>query len=176
MADDLTPKQECFCQEYIIDLNGAAAAVRAGYSENTARSIASENLTKPNVRRRVVELKAELAKRLEITAESVIVDLDILCMNAVEAGQFGPAIRAKELQGKHLGLFIDKSGEAKPAPETDWNAIADTFSGGDPVVRAKIWENLPIPFSVRERLNAKRAQANEPDPDTQDDTGQQQLH
>ena len=33
---DLTPKQERFCQEYLVDLNAAAAARRAGYSKQTA--------------------------------------------------------------------------------------------------------------------------------------------
>src|SRR5262249_54590315 len=45
----LTPKQEAFVREYLVDLNGAAAARRAGYSENSAKQIASENLTKPDV-------------------------------------------------------------------------------------------------------------------------------
>jgi phage terminase small subunit len=35
--------------EYLHDLHGQNAAIRAGYSERTARSIASENLTKPNI-------------------------------------------------------------------------------------------------------------------------------
>lgn len=45
----LTPKMKRFCQEYVVDYNGKQAAIRAGYSENSAASIASENLTKPNV-------------------------------------------------------------------------------------------------------------------------------
>jgi hypothetical protein len=32
-----------------VDLNGTQAAIRAGYSADSARSIASENLTKPNI-------------------------------------------------------------------------------------------------------------------------------
>lgn len=46
----LTPIQRRFVEEYAIDLNGAQAAIRAGYSPKTARSIASENLTRPGVR------------------------------------------------------------------------------------------------------------------------------
>jgi phage terminase small subunit len=48
-VEKLTPKQLQFCKEYLIDLNGAQAAIRAGYSEKTAKEIASENLTKPNI-------------------------------------------------------------------------------------------------------------------------------
>ena len=46
----LTARQERFCREYIIDYNATKAAVRAGYSEKTAKSIGSENLTKPDIR------------------------------------------------------------------------------------------------------------------------------
>src|SRR5262245_41863153 len=49
MLNKLTPKQEAFVREYLVDLNGAAAARRAGYSKNSAKQIASENLTKPDV-------------------------------------------------------------------------------------------------------------------------------
>jgi hypothetical protein len=53
--DKLTPKQEAFVREYLVDLNGAAAARRAGYSENRARDIACENLTKPNILKAIEE-------------------------------------------------------------------------------------------------------------------------
>lgn len=49
-ADGLTPIQRRFAEQYAIDLNGTKAAIRAGYSRKTARSIASENLTRPAVR------------------------------------------------------------------------------------------------------------------------------
>lgn len=45
-----TAKQVIFANEYLIDLNGTQAAIRAGYSENSARQIASENLSKPYIR------------------------------------------------------------------------------------------------------------------------------
>jgi len=46
----LTPKQQWFIQEYTVDLNGTQAAIRAGYSPKTARSIASETLQRPAVK------------------------------------------------------------------------------------------------------------------------------
>jgi len=48
--DGLTDKQRRFVEEYIKDQNGAAAARRAGYDENSARQMAHENLTKPYIR------------------------------------------------------------------------------------------------------------------------------
>jgi len=47
---ELTEKQKAFCREYILDWNGTQAAIRAGYSEQTANVIASQNLTKLNVK------------------------------------------------------------------------------------------------------------------------------
>ncbi|MGB3946677.1 MAG: terminase small subunit [Bacteroidia bacterium] len=46
----LTNKQKTFCDEYCIDLNATAAAIRAGYSKKTAYSIGSENLRKPEIK------------------------------------------------------------------------------------------------------------------------------
>lgn len=50
MATKMTAKQKLFCDEYLIDLNATQAAIRAGYSEKTAKAIGFENLTKPYIR------------------------------------------------------------------------------------------------------------------------------
>lgn len=69
---DLTEKQEKFCQEYLIDLNGTQAAIRAGYSEKTAGSIAHENLNKPEIMERLRTLRDELQQKTQITRERVL--------------------------------------------------------------------------------------------------------
>lgn len=51
----LTPKQQRFCDEYLIDMNGTQAAIRAGYSKKTAGVIADENLKKPYIREYIDE-------------------------------------------------------------------------------------------------------------------------
>ena len=64
MDNKMTAKQRMFCDEYLIDLNATQAAIRAGYSEKTAKAIGSENLTKPYIReyidQRLKEKEAEL--------------------------------------------------------------------------------------------------------------------
>lgn len=45
----MTPKQQRFVEEYLIDLNATQAAIRAGYSADTARQMGSENLSKPDI-------------------------------------------------------------------------------------------------------------------------------
>lgn len=63
----LNDKQERFCYEYCIDLNATKAAIRAGYSENSARSIASTMLTKSNILTRIKYLQDNLAETANIT-------------------------------------------------------------------------------------------------------------
>jgi phage terminase small subunit len=48
--DNLTPKQQRFIQEYLIDLNATQAAIRAGYSAKNADKIGSQQLGKTRVR------------------------------------------------------------------------------------------------------------------------------
>lgn len=68
----LTPQQETFCQEYMTDLNGTQAAIRAGYSEHTANEQAGRLLSKVSVRSRIDELRKERASRTDITADRVL--------------------------------------------------------------------------------------------------------
>ena len=68
----LTAKQSRFISEYMIDLNGAAAAVRCGYSPKTSRAIACELLTKPDIQAELQARGAALARELEITQSDVV--------------------------------------------------------------------------------------------------------
>lgn len=77
---ELTDKQEMFCRQYIIDFNGAQAAIRAGYSANSAKEIASETLTKPNVKARIEYLKSHVFEAVGITQASVYQELARIAM------------------------------------------------------------------------------------------------
>ncbi|HBB1391636.1 TPA: terminase small subunit, partial [Escherichia coli] len=68
----LTDKQELFAREYLKDLNATQAAIRAGYSEKTARATGSENLSKPDIADRIAELKAERNEEIGIDAAYVL--------------------------------------------------------------------------------------------------------
>jgi phage terminase small subunit len=68
----LTDKQEMFCREYLIDLNATQAAIRAGYSEKTARASGCENLTKPDIQNRIAELKADRNEQVSVDAAYVL--------------------------------------------------------------------------------------------------------
>ena len=75
MADKLTPKQQQFVREYLIDFNATQAAIRAGYSPKTAQVIGAENIKKPMVAAEIQRLGQKTAQKLEITRESIMQEL-----------------------------------------------------------------------------------------------------
>lgn len=121
----LTEKQKRFADYYIESGNGAESAIRAGYSEKTAKEIASENLTKPNIKKYIDEQLASkdverIASQDEILSyltglmrgehtEQVLIgegkgvqsitDMDVSAKDR---------IKAAELLGKRYGLWVDK--------------------------------------------------------------------
>lgn len=130
----LTDRQQRFVDEYLVDLNATQAAIRAGYSADTARQQGNRLLTNVDVDKavkRAMELRSE---RTNLTQDEVVEDLRELrdiCMgrksvkimtivkNAregtaepveVEGMMFEPAAanRALELLGKHVKMFTDK--------------------------------------------------------------------
>lgn len=70
----MTPKQQRFVEEYLIDLNATQAAIRAGYSASTARAIASENLAKPDIADAIAKARAAMSEKAEVTQERIIAE------------------------------------------------------------------------------------------------------
>lgn len=68
----LTPKQQRFVEEYLVDLNATAAARRAGYSVRTANRMACENLTKPDIAEAIQAAKAQRSERTKVDADWVL--------------------------------------------------------------------------------------------------------
>lgn len=71
----MTKKQKLFIEEYLIDLNATQAAIRAGYSPDTAYSIGQENLKKPEIKARIDKAMAERSRRTGVSADRVIMEL-----------------------------------------------------------------------------------------------------
>ena len=152
----ITPKQERFCQEYIVDYNGAQAAVRAGYAANSARKTASRLLTNADILARVRELQREQTARLALTQDYVLqqlVDTYRCCREPepvlvydpdaggmVESGKYQfdskGALRALELIGKHIGMFKSDDAADAPALEKLDKILAEVKSDADRETKA----------------------------------------
>ncbi len=125
----LTAKQQRFCDEYLVDLNGTQAAIRAGYSAKTARQMAAENMAKPAIKayigKRMADKEAELvADQAEVLkyltsvlrghSKSEVVVVEGTGDGCSEARSIQKApdekerLKAAELLGKAHMMFTDK--------------------------------------------------------------------
>ncbi len=139
--EKLTDKQIKFCEEYLVDLNATQAAIRAGYSEDSAKQIAYENFTKPYLVDYIAERQAQLREKTLVSTEWVVKRLKEIsdrCMTAepvmirtedgmVESGEYkfdsSGANKATELLGRHIGIF-EKDNKQKATPD-----VKITFNG-----------------------------------------------
>jgi phage terminase small subunit len=74
-VSNLTPKQELFVAEYLKDLNATQAAIRAGYSPDTAHQIGYELLRKPEIAVAIAAGRAVQLERVQIDADFVLREL-----------------------------------------------------------------------------------------------------
>lgn len=121
----MTAKQKRFCDEYLIDTNGAQAAIRAGYSPKAAKEQAARLLTNANIKSYIEERMAAIQDKNVADAEETMRYLtsvlrgeatdEILRLNGegiqvkdeVSAAT-KDRLKAAELLGKRYGLFSDK--------------------------------------------------------------------
>lgn len=102
----LTAKQQRFVEEYSIDFNATQAALRAGYSEKTCGAIGTENLAKPLIQEAITEMRRALSKKVEITRETLIAELEearLIALSA-ETPQASAAVSATAAKAKLMGL------------------------------------------------------------------------
>lgn len=104
----MTERQNRFVREYLADLNATQAAIRAGYSPRSAKVRGCLMLAMPEISAAIGKAMAERSKRTEIKADDVIAMLIECYHDARGEAEYGPAIRAAELLGKHFGLFADR--------------------------------------------------------------------
>lgn len=121
----LTVMQKKFADEYIRTGNGLQSAIKAGYSERSAKEIASETLTKPNVKAYVEKRMKELEKDTIADADEVLQyltrvmrgEIDEPTLKGVGKGeqeliytepQINDRTRAAELIGRRYAIFTDK--------------------------------------------------------------------
>lgn len=150
----MTEKQKRFVDEYLIDPNATQAAIRAGYSKDTARAIGAENLTKPYIQQAIKERIEQLHNERSADAQEIIEYLTSVMRGESESEELvnefigdgcsrptrvkkAPSekdrIKAAELLGKRFGLFKDKV-ELDGSVKTDMATLAgvlDQLKGED---------------------------------------------
>ena len=129
----LTPRQQKFCDEYLISGNATEAAIKAGYSRKTAKQTGSENLSKPDLRAYIDEQLAKIHSAKIADAEEVMKYLTSVMrgehteqvLKLVGEGvqtvtdidvSAKERLKAAELIGKRYGLFTDKVGVERAVP------------------------------------------------------------
>jgi phage terminase small subunit len=102
---NLTAKQARFVDEYLVDFNGAQAAIRAGYSRKAAKEVASRLLTYAHVSKAVERHAQEASERLKITREAVLQGLLGAAAMAKEEGSTVGMVTAWREVAKLLGMY-----------------------------------------------------------------------
>ncbi len=114
----MTPRQSRFVDEYLCDLVASKAAIRAGYSLRRASEIGYQLLQKTTVQDAITERMNARAQRTGITQDKVLADLEAVKQDAMSKtigtdgnavmASHAAALRALELQGRHLGMWKDR--------------------------------------------------------------------
>lgn len=103
----LTEQQELFCREYIVDLNGTQAAIRAKYSEKTAAEQASRLLTNAKITEKIQGLMKKRLERIDFDADTVLQELlKIALVDIGEAFDETGKLLPIKLMPKHLRQSI----------------------------------------------------------------------
>jgi len=116
----LSGKQKRFVEEYLIDLNATQAAIRAGYSERTARAIGSENLAKPYIADAISKAQKERSDNAKSDALWVIEKLEREAQDGENTGS--ERISALDKLGRHHGIYERDNSQKGLGSLADWIA------------------------------------------------------
>ena len=121
---ELSHKQRLFCREYFIHFNATQAAIVAGYSKASARSIGSENLTKPAIIAAVDCFMGLKDSETEITASLIEREYWKLYRLTLANGKEHVARQCLHDLGEHHAMFI------KVVASAEAGELAQRLAGG----------------------------------------------
>jgi phage terminase small subunit len=104
----VTPKQEAFVREYLVDLNATQAAIRAGFSAKTAYSAGQRALKNVEVAAAITDARRKLAARADFTVDAHMDELAKIRDAAFKAQQYSAASKAEMARGKVAGFYVDR--------------------------------------------------------------------
>lgn len=112
----LTGKQKLFAEYYIQSNNATESAIKAGYSEKTAKEMGYENLTKPHIAEYIQAYRDEVAKENKWTIERLIKEFEENHLLSKQKEDYRVSNDALKEIGKLCGMYEEKikhSGEIK---------------------------------------------------------------
>lgn len=147
---DLTGKQKKFCEEYIWDFNGTRAAKEAGYSAESAHSIASENLRKPEIQAYIKELESDLAKTAGISRLMVVQEFKKLAFSSIAH------LHNTWIERKEFDKLTDDQKAAIQEISTQTRMEKNPIKGGMPIqveyVKVKLYDKGRALESINKML------------------------
>jgi phage terminase small subunit len=135
VSEELSARQAAFVREYLVDGNGAKAALRAGYKKETARVQASRLLTKSNIKAAIEAGQQKLAEKTETEAEWVRRRLKEEASDFTEFASHSARIRALELLGKINGVFEVDNKQKADALTSLIDGLSGNVVGANPAAR-----------------------------------------
>ncbi len=128
----LTPKQERFVAEYLVDLNGTQAAIRAGYAKSGARTEGARLLANADIAEAIATAQARVAEKAEWTATE---RLRMLADIAERTHKEDPRVavsaiaEANKMQGSHAPAKTELTGKDGGPIETKDVSARETVAG-----------------------------------------------
>lgn len=108
----LTIKQRLFVHYFCQDFNGTQAAIRAGYSPDTAGAISSENLQKPHIKAAIEHQLKFIMGEIDVDATAIAEEIATLAfenINDPDSNIKGSEkLKALELLGRYHQMFVDR--------------------------------------------------------------------
>ena len=104
----MTPRQQRFVEEYLLDLNATQAAIRAGYSGHTANEQGARLLANASVAAAVQAAQQARSERVQVTQDDVLRGLRREATLTGEGSSHAARVSAWGLIGKHLGMFVER--------------------------------------------------------------------
>jgi hypothetical protein len=111
MTGELTDKQLSFVEYYVASHNATQAAMKAGYSPDTAYAIGHQNLRKLEISAAIAEREDDIANQLGLTKQRILEalwDAHQRALAAPNGRQLSVAVKCLELLLRHRGMLNDR--------------------------------------------------------------------
>lgn len=138
----LNPQQARFVEEYLIDLNGTKAAIRAGYSKHTAGKQVARLLAHVGIKKAIDAGKVEISKRLRINQDEVVKELAKIGFADMKAfAKWGPGF-----------VTLKRSDELEPEQSCVVSELVETVTKDGGSIRFKLHDKVKALTAILDRV------------------------